>query len=131
MIEKYPELKIAGYYSPPFADKFSVEENEKIISMINSVKPNVLWVSLTAPKQDIWIYEHFDKLDVNIAIGVGGAFEVTAGIINRAPLWMQKYGLEWFFRFLQEPKRLFGRYFLEAPQFFPLVLLQKIGILKQ
>jgi len=131
LVGKFPGLKVSGYYSPPLADKFSAEENEKIISMINNVKPNVLWVSLTAPKQDMWIYDHIEKLDVNIAIGVGGAFEVTAGLIKRAPIWMQNNGLEWFFRFLQEPKRLFKRYVIEAPQFIPLVLLQKIGILKK
>lgn len=88
--KRYPQLMISGTYSPPFADKFSDEENTKMVEMINAVKPNVLWVSLTPPKQDYWIYENFDKLNVNIAIGVGGAFEVTAGLIKRAPLWMQK-----------------------------------------
>lgn len=127
---QYPDLKISGYYSPPFADKFSDEENKKIIAMINNVKPDVLWVSLTAPKQDIWIYEHIANLDVNIAIGVGGAFEVTAGLIRRAPVWMQKRGLEWLFRLLQEPKRLFRRYIVEAPRFIPLIFLQKIGAIK-
>jgi len=131
LISKYPALKVLGYYSPPYSDKFSYEENQKIIHMINSLKPNVLWVSLTAPKQDIWIYENFDKLQINIAIGVGGAFEVTAGLIKRAPIWMQKNGLEWFYRFLQEPRRLFKRYFIEAPKFIPLVILQKFGFLKE
>jgi|YelNatPaOPRAMG01_1025707.scaffolds.fasta_scaffold00769_8 N-acetylglucosaminyldiphosphoundecaprenol N-acetyl-beta-D-mannosaminyltransferase len=121
----YPGLKVVGVYSPPFAEKFSEEENKKMIEMINAVKPNVLWVSLTAPKQDIWIYEHFEKLDVNIAIGVGGAFEVTAGLIKRSPKWMQKAGLEWFYRFMKEPRRLFRRYFIDAPEIFFLVLKQK------
>lgn len=125
---RFPNLKVTGYYSPPFAEKFSVEENSKMISMINSARPNILWVSLTAPKQDFWIDEHFDQLDVNIAIGVGGAFEVTAGLIKRAPIWMQKSGLEWLFRFAQEPKRLFKRYFIEAPKFIPLIILQKLGM---
>jgi N-acetylglucosaminyldiphosphoundecaprenol N-acetyl-beta-D-mannosaminyltransferase len=129
--QKFSELDIAGVYSPPFAERFSDEENKKMIEMINSVKPNVLWVSLTAPKQDHWIFEHLDKLNVNIAIGVGGAFEVSAGLIKRAPVWMQKAGLEWFYRFLQEPTRLFKRYFVEAPVFIPLVILQKLGFLKK
>lgn len=127
--DKFPNLKVVGHYSPPFANRFSDEENAKMIAMINSYKPNILWVSLTAPKQDYWIYEHFDKLDVNIAIGVGGAFEVTAGMIKRAPVWMQRNGLEWFFRFLQEPTRLFKRYFVEAPKFIPLILLQRFNFL--
>lgn len=127
----HPNLNVVGYYSPPFAERFSDEENKKMIDMINSVKPNVLWVSLTAPKQDYWIHEHLNELNVNIAIGVGGAFEVTAGLIKRAPAWMQKNGLEWLFRFLQEPKRLFKRYFIEAPVFIPLVFLQRLGLLKK
>lgn len=126
---KYKNLEVSGYYSPPFAHRFSDEENLKIISLINRAKPNVLWVSLTAPKQDYWIFENFDKLNVNIAIGVGGAFEVTAGLIKRAPLWMQKSGLEWLYRFLQEPQRLFRRYFIEAPRFVPLIFLQKMNLL--
>lgn len=128
--EKNPGLNILGFYSPPFAERFSEEENSKMIEMINAVKPNVLWVSLTAPKQDIWIYENFEKLDINVAIGVGGAFEVTAGLIPRAPVWMQKNGLEWFYRFSKEPKRLFRRYIIEAPRFIPLVIRQKFHILK-
>ena len=67
---------------------------------------------------------------MNIAIGVGGAFEVTAGLIKRAPVWMQKNGLEWLFRFLQEPKRLFKRYFVEAPVFIPLIFLQRLSFIK-
>ncbi|HTR80577.1 MAG TPA: WecB/TagA/CpsF family glycosyltransferase [Bacteroidota bacterium] len=127
---RHPALKIAGVYSPPFAENFSEEENAAIARMINAVKPDVLWVSLTAPKQDFWIYNNFHRLDVKVALGVGGAFEVTAGIIARAPGWMQNCGLEWFFRFLQEPRRLFRRYFIEAPVFIPLVMLQKMGLLK-
>lgn len=123
--QDHPGIRILGVYSPPFAERFSDEENRKMVDMINAVKPNVLWVSLTAPKQDKWINEFIGQLDVNIAIGVGGAFEVTAGLIKRAPKWMQKNGLEWLFRFSQEPKRLFKRYFVEAPVFVPMVIRQK------
>jgi N-acetylglucosaminyldiphosphoundecaprenol N-acetyl-beta-D-mannosaminyltransferase len=126
---EYPNLKITGYYSPPFAEQFSMEENKKMIDIINAAQPNVLWVSLTAPKQDYWINENFDQLNVNIAIGVGGAFEVSAGLIKRAPVWMQRNGLEWLYRFSQEPKRLFRRYFVQAPLFIPLIFLQKLGLL--
>jgi N-acetylglucosaminyldiphosphoundecaprenol N-acetyl-beta-D-mannosaminyltransferase len=126
--KEYPGLKITGFYSPPFSNKFSDIENEKIISMINAANPDVLWVSLTSPKQDFWIAEHFHKLNVKIAIGVGGAFEVCAGLINRSPIWMQRNGLEWFYRFCKEPRRLFRRYFLDAPIFFLLILQQKFGL---
>lgn len=125
--KKYPGLKIVGVYCPPFAKKFADSENEKIISLINTANPDILWVSLTSPKQDFWIAENFHRLNVRIAIGVGGAFDVCSGMINRSPLWMQRNGLEWFYRFLKEPRRLFRRYFLEAPLFFLLILKQKLG----
>lgn len=126
--EKYPGIQISGVYSPPFAEKFSEAENEKMIQHINQVKPDILWVSLTAPKQDFWIQEHLHRLDVKVAIGVGGAFEVAAGIIDRAPAFMQRNGLEWLYRFYKEPHRLFRRYFVEAPAFFPIILKQRLGI---
>ncbi len=124
----YPGIRIAGTYSPPYVAKFDDTENQKIVSLINSAKPDILWVSLTAPKQDYWIYEFFDRLDTKIAVGIGGALDVMAGNIQRAPRWMQKSGLEWFFRFSKEPKRLFRRYFIEAPRIIPLLLRQKIGV---
>lgn len=120
-----PGLKIAGTYSPPFAERFSDEENEKMITLINQSNADVLWVSLTAPKQDFWIAEHFGRLDVSIAIGVGAAFDVVAGNIKRSPEWMQNAGLEWFYRLLKEPGRLSKRYLVEAPQFIPLLIKQK------
>jgi N-acetylglucosaminyldiphosphoundecaprenol N-acetyl-beta-D-mannosaminyltransferase len=123
----HQSINIKGVYCPPFAAKFEKAENDKMIAAINAVKPDIVLVSLTAPKQDIWISENLKHLDTKIAIGIGGAFEVTAGLINRAPVWMQKAGLEWFYRFTQEPKRMFKRYFIEAPVFIPLVILQKLG----
>ncbi len=127
MEAKHPGVKVVGTFVPPFRAVFSDEENEEMIEAINAVKPDILLVSLTAPKQDIWIAENLEKLDTRLAIGIGGAFEVAAGMIKRAPLWMQKSGLEWFFRFLQEPKRMFRRYFVEAPVFIPLIIQQKIN----
>ncbi len=124
---KYPGVRIVGTFVPPFRAEFSKEENEEMIQAINAVKPDILLVSLTAPKQDIWIAENLEKLETHVAIGIGGAFEVAAGMIRRAPLWMQKSGLEWFYRFLQEPKRMFKRYFVEAPLFIPLVLKQRFS----
>lgn len=124
--EKHPGLRIAGTHSPPFSVRFSDEENQEMIDKINSSKADVLWVSLTAPKQDYWIANHFDKLDVSVAIGVGAAFDVVAGNINRSPEWMQKWGLEWFYRLIQEPRRLSRRYLLEAPVFLPLIMKQAL-----
>lgn len=122
--EKHPGLKIAGTYSPPFAVQFSEEENRKMIDKINRSKADVLWVSLTAPKQDYWIANHFDTLNVSVAIGVGAAFDVVSGNIKRSPGWMQKWGLEWLYRLIREPRRLSRRYLLEAPVFLPLIMKQ-------
>lgn len=127
MEAKHPGVQIVGTFVPPFRAVFSEEEIQKMIQAINAVKPDILLVSLTAPKQDIWIAENLAKLDTRLAIGIGGAFEVAAGMINRAPVWMQKAGLEWFHRFLQEPKRMFKRYFVEAPVFIPLIIQQKFS----
>ena len=127
MEEKYPGVKIVGTFVPPFREVFSKEENQQMIDAINAVKPDMLLVSLTAPKQDIWIAENLEKLETHLAIGIGGAFEVAAGMIQRAPLWMQKSGLEWLYRFLQEPKRMFRRYLVEAPVFIPLIIKQRFS----
>jgi N-acetylglucosaminyldiphosphoundecaprenol N-acetyl-beta-D-mannosaminyltransferase len=124
---KYPGLKITDVYSPPFSKAFSEEENNAMINMINASGTDVLFVSLTAPKQDLWIHQHLQQLNIKLAIGIGAAFDAENGKIKRAPLLMQRMGLEWFFRFLQEPRRLFRRYFLEAPVFILLVLKEKLS----
>jgi N-acetylglucosaminyldiphosphoundecaprenol N-acetyl-beta-D-mannosaminyltransferase len=122
----YPTIKIAGNYAPPFMPVFSDDENSRMVNMINESGADVLFVSLTAPKQDLWIHEHLPNLKVKLALGVGAAFDAENGSIKRAPILMQRLALEWFFRFLQEPRRLFKRYFLEAPVFVLLVLQLKI-----
>lgn len=127
MVALYPNCKVVGIYVPPYMKVFSEEENLKMIAAINAVAPDVLLVSLTAPKQDIWIAENLHRVNASIQIGIGGAFEVMAGLAKRAPKWMHAAGLEWFYRFIQEPKRLFRRYFIEAPLFIPLIIKQKWG----
>ncbi len=127
----YPNLSIVGIYVPPFMKVFSDEENQKMVNEVNRSNADIVLVSLTAPKQDIWIAQNRSSLNPAIYIGIGGAFEVMAGIAKRAPKWMQKSGLEWLFRFIQEPKRLFRRYFIEAPVFIPLIIKQKLGLIKQ
>jgi N-acetylglucosaminyldiphosphoundecaprenol N-acetyl-beta-D-mannosaminyltransferase len=126
---RYPGIRVAGYYTPPFAAAFSEEQNAVMRSAINAAKPDVLFVSLTAPKQDIWIHQQLEHLNVKLAIGVGAAFDSEAGSLKRAPILMQQMGLEWFFRFLQEPGRMFRRYFIEAPIFVPLVMFQFLSTL--
>lgn len=108
-IEKeYPGIQIVGMYSPPFRP-MTVEEDEKIIQEINECHPDFLWVGLGAPKQEKWMFEHQGKVN-GFMIGVGAGFDYFAGNIKRAPEWMQKRNLEWFYRLMQDPKRLFSRY---------------------
>ena len=128
--EQYPNVTIAGIYVPPFMKVFSEEENQKMVHAVNASNADIVLVSLTAPKQDIWIAQNRSTLNPAVYIGIGGAFEVMAGLARRSPIWMQNAGLEWLYRFIQEPKRLFRRYFIEAPVFIPLVIKQKLGLLK-
>jgi N-acetylglucosaminyldiphosphoundecaprenol N-acetyl-beta-D-mannosaminyltransferase len=127
LVSKNPGLKVVGTYAPPFAEEFSMELNARVVEQINAVRPDVLWVGLGAPKQERWIHQNLPRLKVRVAIGVGAAFELASGTVRRAPRWMQRVGLEWFFRFMVEPRRLFKRYFVDAAPFFPLVLAQKFG----
>ena len=127
ILNQYPQAKIVGVYVPPFMTTFTADENNNMISAVNAASPDVLLVSLTAPKQDIWIANNKDALNATLLVGIGGAFEVMAGLAKRAPKWVQKAGLEWLYRFIQEPKRLFRRYFIEAPLFIPLIIKQKWG----
>lgn len=106
--EKYPYLNIAGMYSPPFR-KLTDEEDREIIERINETKPDFVWVALGAPKQEIWMAEHKGKINA-IMLGVGAAFDFEAGTVKRAPKWMQELCLEWFYRIMQDPKRLIARY---------------------
>ena len=125
--KQFPGIKIVGVYSPPFASQFSAEENKKMVDLINTAKPDILWVSLTAPKQDYWIHQNYQQLNSYINIGIGAALDVAAGRIDRAPMWMQQNGLEWLYRFIKEPKRLFKRYFIEAPAIVPILWKQKFS----
>jgi N-acetylglucosaminyldiphosphoundecaprenol N-acetyl-beta-D-mannosaminyltransferase len=108
---KFPRLKIAGAYSPPFAP-LSAEEDEKIIELINKTSPEIIWVGLGTPKQQLWMYEHRDKLKVPVMLGVGAAFDFFAGIKPQAPRWIREIGFEWLFRLITEPKRLWRRYLI-------------------
>ena len=120
--ELFPSLQIVGVYSPPFEKQFSERENEGMVALINKVKPDVLFVGLGVPKQERWIWEHKDELQVPVSIGVGAAFDFVAGTVKRAPKWMQKCGLEWLFRLCQEPRRLWRRYLIGNLIFLWLVL---------
>ena len=117
----YKGINIVGMYSPPFR-KLTDEEDKDIIKMINDASPNFVWIGLGAPKQEIFMYEHKDKIN-SLMVGVGAAFDFFAGNIKRAPAWMQKLNLEWLYRLLQDPKRLFSRYLYTNTKF---IFLTKI-----
>lgn len=108
LLKQYPYLQIAGMYAPPFRD-LTEQEDEEIIKQINSARPDFVWVALGAPKQEKWMNAHMDKIS-GVMLGVGAAFDFSAGTVKRAPKWMQELCLEWFYRLLQDPKRLISRY---------------------
>lgn len=122
----FPSLKVAGAYSPPFR-QLTPEENESVIASINQSGAQLVFVSLGCPKQEKWMYEMKGKVKA-IMIGIGGAIPVYAGLQKRAPAWMQQNGLEWFFRFLQEPRRLFRRYAVTNSKFLWLVFKEYINL---
>ncbi len=115
LTEKYPGLEIAGMYSPPYR-ALTEEEDHEIIRMISDASADFVWVGLGAPKQERWMAEHQWKLK-GFMVGVGAGFDYFAEKIKRAPKWMQKCNLEWLYRFFQEPRRLFKRYFYSNPKF--------------
>lgn len=126
--EKYKEIRIAGAYSPPFYKEFPHEENNKMIELINNSNADILWVSFGCPKQETWAIQNIKKLKVPIVACVGAAFNINAGLIKRAPIFIQKIGFEWFYRLLQEPKRLWKRYLIGGIIFLKLIVSQKIKV---
>lgn len=108
LLEKYPKLNIVGMYSPPFRP-LTEEEDHKAVERINAAKPDFVWVGLGAPKQEIWMAEHENRVH-GVMIGVGAGFDFHAGTIKRAPKWMQEFCMEWLYRITQDPKRLLWRY---------------------
>ena len=113
--EHYPGIKIAGMYSPPFRP-LTEEEDKEAIGRINETKPDFVWVGLGAPKQEKWMAAHQGKID-GLMLGVGAGFDYYAENIKRAPMWMQKHNLEWVYRLVQDPKRLFKRYWSTNTKF--------------
>ncbi|MBC5624101.1 WecB/TagA/CpsF family glycosyltransferase [Clostridium sp. NSJ-49] len=116
--EKYPTLNVAGYRNGYFKE----EESKNIAEEIRNSDADILFVAFSSPMKEFWIREHMDIMRVPFAMGVGGSFDVIAGKTTRAPKWMQRCGLEWFHRFIQEPKRMFRRYIIGNLKFLKLVL---------
>ena len=124
-MEKYPNLAIAGMVSPPFR-ALSDEEDAAAVQAINDSKADIIWVGLGAPKQENWMFDHKDKVN-GVMIGVGAGFDYHAGNIKRAPMWMQKMSLEWLYRLMQDPKRLFKRYLVTNGRYLYLIHRKKKG----
>jgi N-acetylglucosaminyldiphosphoundecaprenol N-acetyl-beta-D-mannosaminyltransferase len=109
-------IQIAGTYCPPFRSLTQAEEKE-VQSIVEAAAPDVLWVGLSTPKQEKWMYEHRDKIRVPVMLGVGAAFDMNTGRLKRAPAWMRENGLEWLFRLIVEPRRLCRRYMINGSKF--------------
>lgn len=118
--EQNPNLTIAG-----FNDGYFWDDEESVVTMINESGAKLLFVAITSPKKENFINKWKDKLGVDFVMGVGGTFDVVAGKVNRAPKWMQEYGLEWFYRVLQEPGRMWKRYLITNSKFAWLLLKEK------
>ncbi|MCI6677105.1 MAG: WecB/TagA/CpsF family glycosyltransferase [Clostridiales bacterium] len=125
LIKKYPGLNVVGTYSPPYGFEKDDNEINKIIQMIHRAKPEILIVGLGCPKQEKFMYQYYNKLNVPISLGLGASFDFEAGKVKRAPKWMSRYGFEWLFRITQDPKRMFKRYIIDDTRIFGLVFKYK------
>lgn len=125
MAQDYPNIRIAGTYSPPFTPKFTAADNQAMIAAINAAAPDVLWVGMTAPKQEKWLHQHHAELNVKFAAAVGAVFDFYTGRVKRSHPVYQRLGLEWLPRLFQQPRRLWRRMGVSAPIFVWHVVRQK------
>ncbi len=119
---RYPGLRVVGTYSPPRGFEKDKKELEKIENMIKEKEPQILIVGLGCPKQELYIWRNRERLNVPVSLGLGASLDFEAGNIKRAPRWISELGMEWFYRFLQEPGRLFKRYFVDDLKILKLIL---------
>ncbi len=129
MEQRFPGIQVVGTYCPPFRPLNDREESE-LAQMVAAAHPHFFWVGLSTPKQEMFMANYLSKLDVNVMLGVGAAFDFHTGSIKSAPPWMQKMALEWLYRLLQEPKRLWKRYLINNPLFLWNLFLQTTGLKK-
>lgn len=125
--EKYRGISIAGYHSPPFRPLLE-EEDAEVVRQINKSGANIVWVGLSTPKQELWMRDHVNLIRGATLIGVGAAFDFHAGIVKRAPKWMQKTGFEWLHRLASEPRRLWRRYLVVAPKFLIKYISEELAL---
>ena len=113
----YPDLEVITY-SPPYKPEFSDQDNRAMIQAINDADPDLLWIGMTAPKQEKWTYRNWQELDIHCHCGtIGAVFDFYAGTVKRAPVWWQKHSLEWLYRLLMEPRRMWRRYIIGNTRF--------------
>lgn len=122
---RYPQLQIVGSHSPPHRP-LNDEEKRALVSQVNSDAPDIVWVGLGSPKQEIWMDEFRPMLEAPVLCGVGAAFDFATGRVAQAPRWIQRVGMEWLYRLVRDPKRLFGRYLKTLPAFVLLVARQRL-----
>jgi N-acetylglucosaminyldiphosphoundecaprenol N-acetyl-beta-D-mannosaminyltransferase len=127
--EKFPKLQIAGTFTPPFRP-LNETEVKNLQVQVAAARPDIFWVGLSTPKQEKFMVEFLPQLDATLMIGVGAAFDFHSGRVRQAPRWMQRSGLEWFYRLCSEPRRLAKRYFRNNPLFVLNFLAQKLGLKK-
>lgn len=124
----HPGITIAGTYSPPYGFEYDDQENWRIVQEIRRASPDVLFVAFGAPKEQKWLYRYRNELSVPVSMGIGSAFDYVAGRLKRAPRWMQSMGLEWSYRLVQEPRRLWRRYLLNDPPFLFYLVRERVRL---
>ena len=129
MTDAFPNLKIAGTFSPPFR-QLTLEEDVESVRLINQSGADVVWVGLGLPKQERWMFDHRDKLEASVLVGVGAAFKFLSGQVRRAPAWAGDRGIEWAWRLAQEPRRMWRRVLIDGPLFVSRVALELSNLKK-
>lgn len=129
LANRFPSLKVAGAETPPFRP-LTTNEEEEAVARIRAAAPDIVWVGLGSPKQEQWMYDHVESLGVPVLVGVGAAFDFLSSVKPQAPRWVQHSGMEWLYRLVSEPRRLWKRYLLGYPRFVCLVTLQRLGLLR-
>lgn len=124
LLKKFPHLQVVGCYSPSYGFETNDIENEQIVSMLKEVRPDIVLVGVGAPKQEKWIYKHYQDYRVPVSIGVGATFDFLSGTVKRAPVLFQRTGFEWLWRLCQEPSRLWRRYLVEDMRFIKRLVLE-------
>lgn len=124
LLRQFPRMQVVGCYSPSYGFELNVLENELIINMLKEARPDIVLVGVGAPKQEKWIYEHYEHYRAPVSIGVGSTFDFISGTLKRAPTLFQRTGFEWLWRLCQEPSRLWRRYLVEDMKFIKRLLLE-------